>query len=87
MAGFFRWRHGRDDQGEDYVNFAEHKGLSAGTIFRDYYLQQRALPQATGFALSVGDCGYLWRCESKHNLGYLAWEVYWELPSAPTIFL
>ena len=41
-------------QGEDYVNFAEHKGLSAGTIFRDYYLRNALLPQATGFALSLG---------------------------------
>jgi peptide/nickel transport system permease protein len=41
-------------QGEDYVNFAEHKGLSAGTIFKDYYLRNALLPQATGLALALG---------------------------------
>ena len=41
-------------QGEDYVNFAEHKGLDAGTIFRDYYLRNALLPQATGLALALG---------------------------------
>ena len=41
-------------QGEDYVNFAEHKGLSAGTIFKDYYLRNTVLPQVTGLALALG---------------------------------
>lgn len=41
-------------QGEDYVNFAEHKGLSGGRIFRDYYLRNALLPQVTGFALALG---------------------------------
>jgi peptide/nickel transport system permease protein len=41
-------------QGEDYVNFAEHKGLSSGRIFRDYYLRNALLPQVTGFALALG---------------------------------
>lgn len=41
-------------QGEDYVNFAEHKGLSGFTIFRDYYLRNALLPQVTGFALALG---------------------------------
>ncbi len=41
-------------QGEDYVNFAEHKGLTAGVIFRDYYLRNTLLPQATGLALALG---------------------------------
>jgi peptide/nickel transport system permease protein len=41
-------------QGEDYVNFAEHKGLSASTIFKDYYLRNALLPQATGLALALG---------------------------------
>lgn len=41
-------------QGEDYVNFAEHKGLSAGRIFRDYYLRNALLPQVTAFALALG---------------------------------
>ncbi|MCX5495704.1 ABC transporter permease [Kaistia dalseonensis] len=41
-------------QGEDYVNFAEHKGLTAGRIFRDYYVRNAMLPQVTGFALALG---------------------------------
>jgi peptide/nickel transport system permease protein len=41
-------------QGEDYVNYAEHKGLSGITIFRDYYLRNALLPQVTGFALALG---------------------------------
>lgn len=41
-------------QGEDYVNFAEHKGLSGATIFKDYYLRNALLPQATGLALALG---------------------------------
>ncbi|MCP4383555.1 MAG: ABC transporter permease [Hyphomicrobiales bacterium] len=41
-------------QGEDYVNYAEHKGLSGGRIFRDYYVRNALLPQVTGFALALG---------------------------------
>jgi peptide/nickel transport system permease protein len=41
-------------QGEDYVTFAEHKGLSPFQIFRDYYLRNALLPQATGLALALG---------------------------------
>lgn len=41
-------------QGEDYVNFAEHKGLSGMRIFRDYYLRNALLPQVTGLALALG---------------------------------
>lgn len=41
-------------QGEDYVNFAEHKGLGAWTIFRDYYLRNALLPQVTAFVLALG---------------------------------
>ncbi len=41
-------------QGEDYVLFAEHKGLGGATIFRDYYLRNALLPQVTGLALAVG---------------------------------
>jgi peptide/nickel transport system permease protein len=41
-------------QGEDYVNFAEHKGLGGYVIFRDYYLRNALLPQATGLALALG---------------------------------
>ena len=41
-------------QGEDYVLFAEHKGLNSRTIFRDYFLRNALLPQVTGFALALG---------------------------------
>jgi peptide/nickel transport system permease protein len=41
-------------QGEDYVVFAEHKGLSGTSIFRDYYLRNAVLPQVTGLALALG---------------------------------
>lgn len=41
-------------QGEDYVNFAEHKGLGAQVIFRDYYMRNALLPQVTGLALALG---------------------------------
>lgn len=41
-------------QGEDYVNFAEHKGLNGAIIFKDYYLRNALLPQATGLALALG---------------------------------
>jgi peptide/nickel transport system permease protein len=42
-------------QGEDYVNFAEHKGLGGVTIFKDYYLRNAMLPQITGLALALGN--------------------------------
>ena len=38
-------------QGEDYVNFAEHKGLSPRRIFSTYYVRNALLPQVTGVAL------------------------------------
>lgn len=41
-------------QGEDYVNFAEHKGLGGNAIFKDYYLRNALLPQVTGLALALG---------------------------------
>ncbi|MBE0695302.1 MAG: ABC transporter permease [Anaerolineaceae bacterium] len=41
-------------QGEDYVLFAEHKGLSSTSIFRDYFLRNAMLPQVTGLALAFG---------------------------------
>jgi peptide/nickel transport system permease protein len=41
-------------QGEDYVVYAEHKGLGGTTIFRDYYLRNALLPQVTGLALALG---------------------------------
>jgi peptide/nickel transport system permease protein len=41
-------------QGEDYVNFAEHKGLAPRTIFKDYYVRNAILPSVTGLALAFG---------------------------------
>ncbi len=41
-------------QGEDYVVYAEHKGLGGAAIFRDYYLRNAMLPQVTGLALALG---------------------------------
>jgi peptide/nickel transport system permease protein len=41
-------------QGEDYVLFAEHKGLGGSAIFRDYYMRNALLPQVTGLALALG---------------------------------
>jgi peptide/nickel transport system permease protein len=40
-------------QGEDYVLFAEHKGLSGFVIFKNYYLRNALLPQVTGLALAL----------------------------------
>jgi peptide/nickel transport system permease protein len=40
-------------QGEDYVLFAEHKGLGGFAIFKDYYLRNAMLPQVTGLALAL----------------------------------
>lgn len=41
-------------QGEDYMLFAEHKGLNSKTIFRNYFMRNALLPQVTGFALALG---------------------------------
>lgn len=41
-------------QGEDYVNFAEHKGLRPTTIFGNYFVRNAVLPQITAFALDLG---------------------------------
>ncbi len=41
-------------QGEDYVLFAEHKGLGGYAVFKDYYLRNALLPQVTGLALALG---------------------------------
>ena len=41
-------------QGEDYVTFAEAKGLRSATIFLRYCVQNALLPQATGLALALG---------------------------------
>jgi peptide/nickel transport system permease protein len=41
-------------QGEDYVIFAEAKGLRSPTIFLRYCVRNALLPQATGLALALG---------------------------------
>jgi peptide/nickel transport system permease protein len=40
--------------GEDYVNFAEAKGLRSATIFTRYCMRNAILPQTTGLALALG---------------------------------
>ncbi|MGH7153104.1 MAG: ABC transporter permease [Acetobacteraceae bacterium] len=40
--------------GEDYVVFAEAKGLRSATIFTRYCIRNAILPQTTGLALSLG---------------------------------
>jgi peptide/nickel transport system permease protein len=41
-------------QGEDYVTFAEAKGLRSLTIFLRYCVRNALLPQATALALALG---------------------------------
>ncbi len=41
--------------GEDYVTFAEAKGLRGRTIFSRYCLRNAILPQTTGLALALGN--------------------------------
>jgi peptide/nickel transport system permease protein len=41
-------------QGEDYVTFAEAKGLRSPTIFLRYCVRNALLPQATSLALALG---------------------------------
>jgi len=40
--------------GEDYVTFAEAKGLRSATIFMRYCMRNAILPQTTGLALALG---------------------------------
>jgi len=40
--------------GEDYVTFAEAKGLRSATIFTHYCMRNAILPQTTGLALALG---------------------------------
>jgi peptide/nickel transport system permease protein len=40
--------------GEDYMRFAEAKGLKRGRLINRYILRNTLLPQATGLALSLG---------------------------------
>jgi peptide/nickel transport system permease protein len=46
-------RHACND-GDDYVTFAEAKGLSDRTLFVDYGIRNAMLPQVTALALSLG---------------------------------
>jgi peptide/nickel transport system permease protein len=41
-------------QGEDFITFADAKGLKSGTIFLRYAIRNTMLPQATAFALALG---------------------------------
>ena len=41
-------------QGEDYVLFAEHKGLPQNRVFYAYYVRNAILPQVTSLALAFG---------------------------------
>jgi peptide/nickel transport system permease protein len=41
-------------QGEDFMTFAEAKGLKGTTLFMRYAMRNALLPQATGLALALG---------------------------------
>jgi peptide/nickel transport system permease protein len=41
-------------QGEDFITFADAKGLKGATIFLRYAIRNTMLPQATAFALALG---------------------------------
>jgi peptide/nickel transport system permease protein len=41
-------------EGEDYMLFAEAKGLKGSTLFLRYAIRNALLPQATSLALSLG---------------------------------
>jgi peptide/nickel transport system permease protein len=41
-------------QGEDFITFADAKGLKMATIFMRYAIRNTMLPQATAFALALG---------------------------------
>lgn len=41
-------------QGEDYITYAEAKGLKSSSIFTRYAMRNALLPQITGLALSLG---------------------------------
>jgi len=42
-------------QGEDYMVFAQAKGLKGSTLFMRYAVRNALLPQATGLALALGN--------------------------------
>ena len=41
--------------GEDYMVFAQAKGLKGSTLFLKYAVRNALLPQATGLALALGN--------------------------------
>lgn len=41
-------------QGEDYITYAEAKGLKPGRIFQNYAMRNALLPQITGLVLALG---------------------------------
>ncbi len=58
-------------QGEDYVLFAEHKGLGGYTIFRDYYLRNAIAAAGDRFGTGIGHRGHLGHCGREPV--WLAW--------------
>lgn len=59
IVGMFGWMLGMRAQmimtlGEDYLTFAEAKGLRQGHIMRHYAMRNSYLPQITGLALALG---------------------------------
>jgi peptide/nickel transport system permease protein len=42
-------------QGEDYMIFADAKGLKAGSVFTRYAIRNALLPQMTALALALGN--------------------------------
>jgi len=57
--------------GEDYVTFAEAKGLKASTIFLRYCVRNAILPQTTALALALGQIlsGASWSRSSSATPG------------------
>lgn len=59
FVGIFSWMLGMRAQmimtlGEDYLTFAEAKGLPSGVIMRTYAMRNSFLPQVTGLAIGLG---------------------------------
>lgn len=59
FVGIFAWMLGMRTQmimtlGEDYLSFAEAKGLRPNVVMRKYAMRNSFLPQVTGLAISLG---------------------------------
>jgi len=59
LAGIGFWALGMrgmmiTTKGEDYINFAEAKGLKDRRIFYSYAMRNAVLPQITGYAINLG---------------------------------